>query len=363
MTPNTPSHRSAPLLIGSKLLRFLGLAGCLAALTFAISDVSAAPPRQEGQTAAEPSQEEPHDTVATESCQSCHLDITAHWSASAHAHAFDDPVFQQQWAALGQPGDCLRCHTTDYEPATGQFSAEGVSCEACHGPANAEHPPAVIPILAGARECGACHTTTLGEWHGSGHAAAGVDCMSCHNPHNQQPLFADPDAMCLNCHQDTMGHYLEDLHYSKDIGCVDCHALVIPPQTLPQDGIVPTGHGFTITPATCVACHTDALHAGFSLPGYEHGAAAARPGQGAETLEPAGFTPPAGDANGRTSTANGAVEQQLQLLEAALASSRVTTLFQGALVGLTFGGVTAWFVASNLRARQEHEDEYDEHQL
>ena len=46
-----------------------------------------------------------------------------------------------------------------------------------------------------------------------------------------------------------MEDYLNDLHVQKDIGCVDCHALVIPPDVAPDDGIVPTGHSFNITPA------------------------------------------------------------------------------------------------------------------
>lgn len=313
--------------------------------------------------AAPPTQEEEEPPTMPEEdaaeCQSCHLDVAAHWEQSPHAHAYDDPVFQEQWAALGNPDDCLRCHTTGFEPSTGLFSAEGVDCETCHGSASAEHPPEPVPILAGPQQCGDCHTTTLGEWHGSGHAAAGVDCMGCHNPHNQQPLFADPDQMCLNCHEDTMGDYLEDLHYSEDIGCVDCHALVIPPETIPQDGIVPTGHGFTITPATCVACHTDSLHAGFSLPGYEHGAASVEEGGATEQV---GFLPGESEEADAGDTAAGAtVEQQVQVLEAALASRRITMLFQGGLVGLAFGGITAWFVASNMRAhREDEEGKYDE---
>lgn len=330
----------------------VALLACLLSMVFGVAGAYAAPPAQEG--------EEPPDEPSTPAeCQSCHLDIANHWQESPHAHAFDDPVFQEQWAALGQPDDCLRCHTTGFEPATGLFAAEGVECEACHGPLDAEHPPAPMPILAGPQECGDCHTTTLSEWHGSGHATAGVDCMGCHNPHSQQPLFAVADDMCLNCHEDTMGDYLEDIHYSKEIGCVDCHALVIPPDVPPQDGIVPTGHGFTITPATCVACHTDSLHSGFSLPGYEHGATAQADGEAMETV---GFVP------GADAVANGRVEeppatspqQQAQMLEAALASRRVTMLFQGGLIGLTFGGVTAWFVASNLRARRADEEEADD---
>ena len=328
---------------------------CLLALTFFVSGALAAPPVQEGE---EPGAAEETEPVQTE-CQSCHLDIAAHWEVSPHANAYDDPVFQQQWAALGQPDDCLRCHTTGFEPATGNFKAEGVECEACHGPLNADHPPAPMPVLSGPQECGDCHTTTLSEWHGSGHAQAGVDCMDCHNPHNQRPLFSVADDMCLNCHEESMGEYLEDIHIVEDIGCVDCHALVISPDPLPQDGIVPTGHGFTITPATCVACHTDSLHAGFSLPGYEHGA---RPQEDdGEPVAAIGFAPAAGDVSDqRVQQPATSRDQQVQVLEAALASRRVTMLFQGGLVGLAFGGLTAWFVASNVRARRHHEEENDD---
>ena len=29
---------------------------------------------------------------------------------------------------------CMKCHTTGYDEATGKYSEEGVTCEACHGP-------------------------------------------------------------------------------------------------------------------------------------------------------------------------------------------------------------------------------------
>jgi hypothetical protein len=29
---------------------------------------------------------------------------------------------------------CLKCHTTGYDETTGEYSEEGVTCEACHGP-------------------------------------------------------------------------------------------------------------------------------------------------------------------------------------------------------------------------------------
>jgi hypothetical protein len=173
--------------------------------------------------------------------------------------------------------------------------------------------------------------------------------MDCHDPHSQKPLFEDPDEMCLNCHEEDMGPYLEDLHIQKGIGCVDCHALVIPPDTMPEDGIVPTGHAFTITPATCVACHTDALHAGFSLPGYEQGAKAANGGEGTT-----GGTEPTNTALEEVpASVHGEApltsEQRIQALEAALASTRLSTLFQGGIIGIVFGGITVYYLGRNRR--------------
>lgn len=209
-----------------------------------------------------------------------------------------------------------------------------------------------MPIKADTEYCGICHTTTLGEWRQTGHAMEEVGCSDCHDPHSQQPLFEVADDLCINCHQEDMGDYLEDLHVQKDIGCVDCHALVIPPETPPDDGIVPTGHTFTISPATCVACHTDALHAGFALPGYENGAKSAN-GEGESTVS---------TENERTtlraaSDSQLSASQRIQALETALASRNLTSLLQGSIVGLVLGGTTAWFMAHNVRRRSAEGDD------
>jgi predicted CXXCH cytochrome family protein len=285
-------------------------------------------------------------------CAECHPDVEHAWLESSHAHAYDDEEFSTRWNSLGKPGECLACHTTNYQSSTNSFTAEGVQCEACHGQMTEGHPPAVMPVKADTEYCGACHTTTLGEWRLTGHSTAGVGCMDCHDPHSQDALFEDPDEMCLNCHRDEMGDYLEDMHIQKGIGCVDCHALVIPPDPMPEDGVVPTGHSFTITTSTCVACHTDALHAGFSLPGYENGAKAATADQ-PET----GETQPVEVAEVQeTHTVESlTAEQQIQALEASLASSRFSSLFQGGLVGLVLGGLTIYYAGRNLRRKPSDE--------
>jgi predicted CXXCH cytochrome family protein len=283
-------------------------------------------------------------------CAECHPDVQSAWVESPHAHAYDDEVFAQRWKSLGEPGECLVCHTSGYQANTGEFKAEGVACEACHGPAVEGHPPAVVPIRADTEYCGTCHTTTLGEWRLTGHAAANVGCSDCHNPHSQQALFENPDEMCINCHKDDIGEHKNDLHIQKDIGCVECHKLVIPSKTPPPDGLVPTGHSFTITPATCVSCHTDTLHIGEPLPGYEAGAKAV---SASETITPtlpalvALYTGEAGENAGLPQ------EQQIQALEAALASARLSTLFQGGIIGLALGGTTAYLVGRNQRREPE----------
>jgi predicted CXXCH cytochrome family protein len=298
----------------------------------------------------------PADNEKINECGECHPDIANHWAASPHAHAYDDPYFQERWEGMGTPGECLSCHTTNYIASTGEYSAEGVYCEACHGVTLENHPPEIVPILADTEYCGECHTTTLSEWKTTAHAPAGVGCMSCHDPHSQQSLFEIKDDLCINCHQEDMERYLEDTHLQKGIGCVDCHALVIPPEEPPEDGIVPTGHAFNITPATCVACHTDALHAGFSLPGFEDGAMSFNPMSDiSETMQISE------SLHGSSSESDTLTpDQQIQALQASLASRNFTTLFQGGIVGLVLGASTAWIVSRNVRRSPDTEEKEEE---
>lgn len=305
-----------------------------------------------GLASAAPLPQDPTPPAPSQPCNTCHVDVADRWSSSPHAHAFDDPTFQDWWQGHGQPGECLSCHTTGYQASTGQYLLQGVGCEACHGPAVEGHPPAVVSIKADTEYCGSCHTTTLAEWRVTGHALEGVGCMDCHDPHSQEALFEVTDDLCINCHKEGMDDYLNDTHVQKGIGCVDCHALVIPPETPPDDGIVPTGHQFTITPRTCVACHTDALHAGFALPGYENGAKAGNGESATAEATPAPEVVPVAETTLSP-------EQQIQALESALASQSLTTILQGGVIGLVLGASTAWLVANNVRrGRVEGDDDH-----
>lgn len=326
------------------------LVGLLAVFLF--TGIVSAAPNTQGDDPTE-------EILSDNDCVSCHRDEMGNWAESPHAHAYDDPFFQEQWVGLGSPDTCLACHTTNYKSSTGEYEKEGVSCQSCHGKVTSDHPDKIVPTIVDTYYCGSCHTTTLSEWRSTGHAAENVDCMDCHDPHSQKPLFENPDDLCINCHRDGMGDYLNDLHVKQDIGCVDCHALVIPPEVAPEDGIVPTGHAFTISPETCVACHTDALHAGFFLPGYEDGTKETFHAQD-ETSESTGQEHGAQPLSETSATSEMNPSLQVQALETALASSRVSNLFQGAVIGLVLGGSTAWFVSQNIRDRSDEEDEEDD---
>ena len=92
-----------------------------------------------GMAAPLPRGVQPTATPNAQTCRDCHLDIADSWSNSSHAHAYDDTNFQNQWRGLGEP-NCLLCHTTNFQATSGQYDAQGVSCEACHGKVNRTTP-------------------------------------------------------------------------------------------------------------------------------------------------------------------------------------------------------------------------------
>ena len=326
-----------------KKLLLLLMALLITAVFTSFQTVTAAPPRQDGEEDAHADDE----IIPTKDCQECHLDVASHWEGSPHADAYENEAFQERWLGLDQPAECLACHTTNFDPATGEFEAAGVECRACHGEVTGQHPPMPVPILADTEYCGSCHTTTLSEWHITAHASEGIGCMDCHDPHSQGKLFETSDELCLNCHneEERAEAYLEDLHVENGVGCMDCHAVVIPPDPLPDDGVVPTGHSFAISAATCVACHTDSLHAGEPLPEYAEGA----------LVHGETFTPTVVIASTDPNALS--PEQQIQALETSIASNNITLVFQGAIVGLVLGGSTAWIISQNIRARRRKEEE------
>jgi hypothetical protein len=160
-----------------------------------------------------------------QNCAECHQPVYDTVTKTAHSQAFN------ALKAVGQSTNsyCLLCHTVGASIPTGftNFSSTpflaGVQCENCHGVAgkHAANPDDTIAIprieLAGT-VCGGCHTTTYGEWQGTGHATVVEDmnppnridsCGRCHSGSVREALLeGDPlpvgDAnvpiVCATCH-------------------------------------------------------------------------------------------------------------------------------------------------------------------
>ena len=121
-------------------------------------------------------------------CRECHKSEFDAWSHSKHAQAVIDPVFQMDLQQAEQPHECFACHTTGYDENSGRFLLAGVTCEACHGAYQAEHPSdhpsesMVVPISPDL--CGGCHSNSLAEWQANQHGELDQSCINCHHVHS-----------------------------------------------------------------------------------------------------------------------------------------------------------------------------------
>ena len=205
-------------------------------------------------------------------CGECHPDYQNAWFTGAHGHASSDPVFEESWASQGKPGACLVCHVTGYDPATATWKQDGVSCEACHGPAPADHPNQPMPVYRTADLCGRCHSDTRfgwAEWKVSAHYQRNMTCTVCHDPHSaslkqidgKYGQATDASGLCLNCHKDYSMQFPYSTHSQKGIKCVDCHLRHLGDTTSTDQIHTMPDHSFKASLSTCTACHADQMHA------------------------------------------------------------------------------------------------------
>jgi hypothetical protein len=113
----------------------------------------------------------------------------------------------------------------------------------------------------------------------------------------------------------------------------------------PIEGLVPTGHTFSVGSDACVGCHQDTVHTRDTIVKL--------------TGEVAGL------AAADTETLQKTVQEQDQTITSLKAQSTVrlyTGLAQGAIIGLVTGGAAAWVVSKKLRIVVEDEDEQEENQ-
>jgi hypothetical protein len=213
-----------------------------------------------GGALAGPPQDVPRSdgSQSPEACAKCHPDQVAEWTNSPHALAARTPNFLRTQALSAQPEQCLTCHSTGFNPTTGQFVSEGITCDACHGAPSADHPdapPMQLPVNS--EVCRPCHAETYVQWQASGHGQRGVECFYCHRVHSQA-LRTDVDEQCQACHQTELTGTEHNDH--KGVLCSRCH---MPISQEPVDRSACTGlrsHGPTEDAGHCVNCHAARIH-------------------------------------------------------------------------------------------------------
>ena len=212
------------------------------------------------------------DGQTSPDCVTCHTEFQMTWENGAHGKAGKDPIFIEEWTKQGKPGACLVCHTTGYDPATATYKGDGVTCEACHGPAPADHPKTPMPVDRSPDLCGRCHSDTRfgwQDWKVSTHYQRGMDCATCHDPHSASlkkaagprdtaPTTDEVSALCINCHKESSMKFSYTSHAQKGVSCVECHVKHLgngdrTAHTVPD-------HSFKASLDSCNTCHAQQMH-------------------------------------------------------------------------------------------------------
>lgn len=208
----------------------------------------------------------------TQDCAACHTEFATTWQSGAHGQAGKDPIFVDEWTKQGKPGACLVCHTTGYDPATATFKADGVTCEACHGEAPADHPKTPMPVNRSTDLCGQCHSDTRfgwQDWKVSTHYQRGMDCTTCHDPHSAslKKVSAevsgaansdDVSALCINCHKEHSMDFSYTTHNQQGVSCVDCHVKHL--ENTDRTAHSVPDHSFNASLDSCNTCHAQQMH-------------------------------------------------------------------------------------------------------
>lgn len=213
----------------------------------------------------------PAGSTTSENCAVCHTEFEMTWENGAHGKAGSDPIFLEEWNKQGKPGACLVCHTTGYDPATATYKANGVTCEACHGPAPADHPQTPMPVDRSTDLCGRCHSDTRfgwQDWKVSTHYQRGMDCATCHDAHSASlkkvvgPRISekkdDVSELCITCHKESSMNFSYTAHAQKNISCVDCHVKHL--ENADRTAHTVPDHSFKASLDSCNTCHAEQMH-------------------------------------------------------------------------------------------------------
>jgi predicted CXXCH cytochrome family protein len=191
-------------------------------------------------------------------CSSCHEPLHTAWLEGSHGQALADPAFRNAWQAAGQPEACLQCHVTGYDAVNNTWTADGVTCEACHGKIAINHPLEPMKTDRTGKVCGDCHSETYFQWQVSSHGEHEMDCADCHDPHTTNLKAENEDELCAACHMERSTNFAHTKHSEQGLSCVDCH--LSQSITTGEGGHSKRDHTFFVSLEACTNCHVGQMH-------------------------------------------------------------------------------------------------------
>lgn len=195
-----------------------------------------------------------------EECLECHEETVNAWQESTHGQAMSIEAFHQQWQEQGEPRDCLSCHSTGFDPETGDYVEEGVACSTCHylGEYSPNHPAQIMHTYYSSETCGECHLETFADWQVSTHGESDMTCVNCHNPHTNTIKEENVGTLCQTCHTNEGYYFNMTVHAEEGLLCTDCHLRVS--GTPLGEGHARRSHTFVVDLETCNECHGENMH-------------------------------------------------------------------------------------------------------
>ncbi len=259
--------------------------------------------------------------TASASCITCHDDVPAKLSSSAHAMLGDPKDSSTCIACHGMhdvvnpatrgPQFCSACHTTEVSQynssvhglARTHMNGDAATCQSCHGPAHqvvaASEAKSPVNKINLPETCGQCHSNPalaakylfavalpVEAYKQSVHGRAiqkgnlnAASCNDCHGVHDILPA-SDPQSKiwkqnvattCAQCHKDIYDVYRASIHGQAVAAgvldaatCTDCHGehRILAPGN-PQSPV----YLANVSQATCSRCHANTmLMAHFNVP-------------------------------------------------------------------------------------------------
>jgi predicted CXXCH cytochrome family protein len=230
----------------------------------------------------------------------CHTEFATAWESGPHGQATTDPIFVADWTKQGKPGACLVCHATNYDPASGTWQRDGVSCEACHGTMKADHPKSAMPVDSSPELCARCHSNSQfgwQQWQGSAHYQRGMNCTTCHDPHGASlkitksmdgtAKYTDASQLCVTCHKDVSMDFPYSVHQKQGVTCINCH--VTHTETSPTDAHTAPDHSFKANLDSCNTCHAAQMHS--AAQGSQGTTPVSIPAANVQQVQQAGLSP------------------------------------------------------------------------